>query len=514
MSDHPNILFIVFDDLADRPFGIGGHPLAKTPNLDRLAARGVRFSNAHCNAPICSPSRASFLTGLMPHTTGYYAHSKQLGRGPGRGWAEHPVLRESATFMEHFRRHGYTTYGTGKVFHNGHERPSVWDHEGPKSSWAPYPWDGDPAKKHDWNEVELPGKPGMGSDVLFGRLSELPFGEAATPERTGWIKAGENFRYAGPDDRDLLTDEESADWLIERLGESHAAPFLMCFGVCRPHTPLVVPDEYFDLYPLEEIELPPSVLAGDDADCSACLIGEGADINTGKWNRQKFEILIDYAGERGVREFIQGYLAAVSFADAQVGRVLDALDENGLTDQTLVVVTADHGYHLGEKDLVFKNTLWDASTRVPQIWAGPGVTAGATCERAVANIDLFPTLCAMTGITAEGVHDAGHGMPLDGTSLRELLIDPTSESGPDYALTAVANADKHRPADTIDPDQQQWALRTQRYRFIRCRDGSRELYDHADDPHEWHNRIDDPTYTTVAAELEIMMNTAIAQKQP
>lgn len=507
MPRQPNILFIVFDDLCDSIHGIAGNKAAKMPNLMALAQRGTRFTNAHCPSPLCSPARASFLTGLYPHTSTYYAHRKQI-----RKWDDVPALRDANTFMKHFRNQGYEVFGTGKVFHNGHERWTDWDREdgtrcfGEPPSWSPYPWDGREETCHEWNEVELPWLPGMGSDVLYSRLSHKPFGPDAPAENPGWISHGQPFHYASPENRDALPDEKSAAYLCNLLQQDHDAPFMMCFGVNRPHTPLVVPDEYFDRFPLKTIELPP-ILEGDLDDCIASICDDqNPDINTGKWHRMKHDIVTSHDPANGIRKWIQAYLACANFADEQVGKVLQALADSQYSENTIVVVTSDHGYHFGQKQILFKNTLWEEATRIPLIFAGPDISEGATCAQPVSTVDLYPTLCDMAGLP----HDPHPHLPLDGQSLMPVLANANTPLPRDFALTALANADQLRPEDRPAATDQHFSIRTERYRYIFARNGDAELYDHDTDPYEWHNLAWQPEHAQARDEMHRQLCKAVA----
>ncbi|MDZ7723274.1 MAG: sulfatase-like hydrolase/transferase [candidate division KSB1 bacterium] len=234
----PNVLFIICDDLNDMVEGMGGHPQVKTPNIKRLMNKGKTFLNAHCNSPLCAPSRASMLSGLYPHTSGYYRIRNN--EGDYLDWWDYPVLKQSHTMMQHFKNYGYHVMGAGKIFHQHEEDYSHFHEYGPKHSWGPYPWDGK-TEKTGWGGAEsYPGNYGSFSiDANYARLSNipeiLPDPEKGIPGYKGWRLYGKPFKYNGPDDRDLMPDELNAKWAGEKLAKQYDKPFLMMVGINRPH---------------------------------------------------------------------------------------------------------------------------------------------------------------------------------------------------------------------------------------------------------------------------------------
>jgi arylsulfatase A-like enzyme len=262
----PNVLFIICDDLNDTVDGMGGHPQAKTPNIKRLMRRGVHFTNAHCNGPICAPSRASLWTGLYPSTTGYYGYEQQENH-----WRRFDILSDARTMMEHFRDNGYDVYGTGKIFHNGHEDNTVWHRPdgfnglGVKPSFGPFPWDG--KSRHPWGAMKGTGHSSMPPSMRdnywgsFAALSDIPVTpadlEKGIPGYTGWMLDREPFRYVSEKDRDLMPDELNAKWAVERLQDKHKRPFFLAVGMNRPHVPRYAPKKHFDMFPLQDVQLPP-----------------------------------------------------------------------------------------------------------------------------------------------------------------------------------------------------------------------------------------------------------------
>jgi arylsulfatase A-like enzyme len=336
----PNVLFIAVDDLNDWTNDLGGYPGVKTPNLDRLAERGVLFTRAYCNAPACNPSRTSLLTGIRPSTSGVY-HNNQPWR---------PVMPDAVTLPQHFMAHGYHVVGGGKIFHGPYNDLASW---------------------HDYfkqpNDPMPPNRP----------LNGIP--------KTG------HFDWGPLDESDnAMGDWKVTDWAIDYLDHQHDRPFFLGVGIFRPHLPWYVPRKYFDRYPLADIVLPE--VKDDDLD-DVPPIGR----KMARPHRDHRRVLESHNWEKAV----QGYLASITFADTCVGRVLDALDASPYADNTIIVLWSDHGWHLGEKLHWRKFALWEEATRMPIIIATPHMrTAGARCDRTVSLIDLYPTLielCALPG---------------------------------------------------------------------------------------------------------------------
>ena len=428
-DDRPNVLYLAVDDLNDWIGALGGYANVQTPNLDRLAARGVTFSQAYTPAPLCNPSRSAVLTGYYPTTSGVYKNTED--------WRV--AVPDAVTLPELFKENGYETVGGGKILH-WNDR-AIWDEYHPR----------------------IPN-PTPTADVRQDESSSTGF-----------------FSWASLD----VPDEEMSDglitsWAADYLHEQHDSPFFLACGVFRPHIPLEVPQQYYDLYPLNEIELP-EVLANDldDLPDAGLALAQTDEINA--------ELLED--GNR--EELIQGYLASVTFADAQIGKVLDALESSEYADNTIVALWSDHGMHFGEKTHWKKGTLWEEATRVPLIVAGPGVAEpGSTSEHPVDLVSLYPTLADLCNLPVDE--------SLDGVSLRPLLEDPDAE----WNYPALMN---FRDAN---------AVRYEHWRYIRYGDGSEELYDHRTDPNEWTNLANDPSYDAVKAELAAMLPEKMALETP
>lgn len=407
----PDVLFIAIDDLnswigpLDTYFGV------KTPNLDRLAKRGLLFTHAYCAAPACNPSRAALLTGRAPSTSGVY-HNDQPWR---------PVMPDAVTLPQHFHANGYEAVGGGKIFHNAYNDRASWD-----------------------TYFAIPGSPSPKNRPVNGlHKAQFDWGPVDVPD-------------------ERMGDYKTASWAIDQLNAEHSKPLFLAVGFIRPHLPWYVPQKYFDMYPLDRIRKPEVDLHDLD---DIPRLGREMALAGGDHEAVVSHQLWEKA--------IQGYLASISFADAQLGRVLDALDKSPRASQTLVVVWGDHGWHLGEKEHWRKFTLWEEATRTPLIIAGPGINPGQ-CETPVSLMDLYPTLIDYCGLSPRA--------NLEATSLSPLLRDP--------------KAPWLRPA-VMTHGRGNHAVRSSRWRYIRYSDGTEELYDHDEDPHEWKNRASDPSLTAV-----------------
>lgn len=427
-AERPNILMIAIDDQNDWIGSLGGHPQVKTPHLDALAARGTNFLNAHCQAPLCNPSRTSLLTGLRPSTTGIY------GLQPGLRQVED--LKQHVTLPQELMKAGYYTYTCGKIYHDGAIKPKA--REGEFSEHGPAPGMPRPASPL----ARLP---------ITGRHPAMDWG--VFPEK----------------------DEDQADWKIADAAITKlrnlpkGQPWFVAAGFRLPHVPCFASQQWFDLYPAHEVTLPP-VKEDDRED-----LPRFAGYMNWKLPEPRLKTLRQFDEWRPL---VRAYLATISFMDSQVGRVLEALKASGQMDNTIVVVWGDHGWHLGEKGITGKNTLWERSTRVPLIWSGPGITTGQRCNRPAELLDIFPTLLELAGLPPRN--------DLEGHSLKPQLQDAT--------------APREFPAITTH-NQNNHAIRTEKWRYIRYADGSEELYDMEKDPNEWHNLASAPDSAAIKAEL-------------
>jgi arylsulfatase A-like enzyme len=506
----PNILFIICDDLNDSVEGMGGHPQALTPSIDRLTSEGVRFQNAHCAAPLCGPSRASLWTGIYPHKSGILGYDQS-----NYTWRDSPVLRDAITLFEHFSANGYDIFTTGKVFHNNHHTAElVWSLSGKEafaanSTFGPFPWNGKTRVEHPSMKVPW----GLSRFEVFAPLSDvpdvLPVPGAGIPGYKGWHLWDKPFRYNGPNDRDLMPDEKSAKWAVEKLNEDHEKPFVLTVGFMRPHTPWIAPDEFFDMHPLDSVQLPP-YLFNDLEDCGPL---NPYNFYDQPGTRNRFHRLIAaYPDNEGWRRAVQGYLACVSFVDHQIGKVLDALEASKYADNTIIVFTSDHGFHLGEKNHLHKNTIWEESTRVPLVIKIPGNKrySNQTCHQPVSLIDLYPTLIDLCDLP-ESPNKQGNKMELDGESIKGLIMNPKEGmlNGREVVLTAVMGFSKVNIGDIAPPDEQHFTVRSQNFRYVLWADGFEELYDHRNDPHEWHNLVNNEDYQKIKMDLKEQMGEIV-----
>ena len=423
----PNVLFIAIDDLNDWVGCLGGHPQARTPNMDRLAARGTLFANAHCQSPLCNPSRSSLLTGLRPSTTGIY------GLAPGIRDVE--TTRNCVTLPQYFAAHGYFTATFGKVFHDGSIPPRLRANE--FNVWGP--------------------SPGM------------PFPKEKFVHSPADIKAMD-WGVFPADDHDQA-DWKTADNTIAQLNNRPKdKPFFLACGFRLPHVPCFASQQWFDLIPAEkDIMLPP------------VKDNERAGTPEFSWylHWKLPEPRLSWLKKSNQwRPLVRAYLASTTFMDSQLGRVLDALNAAGVASNTVVVLWSDNGWHLGEKLITGKNSLWDRSTRVPLIFAGPGVARRAQCAQPAELLDIYPTLVKLCGLPAKS--------GLEGHSLMPQLKD-AAVPRPWPAIT-THNVGNH-------------TVRTERWRYIRYADGSEELYDMPTDPHEWTNLAKDVKYADVIRDL-------------
>lgn len=450
-SDPPNVLFIAVDDL-NTDLGTYAHDLVSSPHIDRLAARGMRFDRAYCQYPVCNPSRSSFLTGLYPEQTGVLTNQDSL--------RQH--IPDIPTLPQWFREHGYHTARVGKIFHYGVPSQIGSDGRDDPASWSetvnPRGID---REVHDRIHTLVPNQYG-------GTLSWL----SMDPE--------EGFH----------TDELGAAAAIRIMEEQHPSrtgtPLFLAVGFYRPHTPFVAPAPYFELYPLDQIN-PVLEQPGDRIDIPVAALADRP--------RQR-----ELTMERR-REIIQAYYASVSFMDAQVGRLLDALERLDLDDNTIIVFVSDHGYHLGHHGLWQKGDLFEGSVRVPLIVAAPeGLQKGAGSEALVELVDLYPTLVDLAGLPAPE--------HLKGASLRPILED-TDPLGKETAFTVAWSRAAWVHPEISARSVMGYSIRTERFRYTEWNGGNAgaELYDYEMDPMEINNLVNDPIYADTLARLKRLMES-------
>lgn len=450
-----NILLIMADDL-NTMLGCYGDPRAQTPNLDRLAQRGVRFDQAYCTYPLCGPSRNSLLTGLYPNSTGIH-ENEQIFR---------QTIPKQPSLPQLFRQAGYFVARTGKLYHYnvpnsigtvGHDDPASWE-------VATNPAGVDRTREHPEIFTLTAGQFG-------GTLS--------------WLAS----THPDAEHTDSMVASDAC-WLLRRCAEDRK-PFFLAVGFFRPHTPYVAPKHYFDLYPEAEMRIVQGV-EEDQKDIPEAALRS--------LKREEKEKLTDPLR----RQALQAYYASITFMDAQVGRVLDALSALGLENDTTVIFLSDHGYHTGEHGLWQKVSLFEESVRVPWIVRVPGVTApGAVISDPVSLVDLVPTLAELTGIVPPS--------NLQGQSLaRHLSIPGTTGRG--WALSQVSRGGGR-------PDRPQffgYSLRTKRWRYTEWDQGQKgvELYDHDNDKRELVNLASDSTHADTVAKLRGMLADAIKSSMP
>ena len=493
----PNVIFIMCDDLNDYQGAFGGHPQAISPNIDKLAKSGIQFVNAQTNVPVCQPSRNSLFTGVYAHA------SKDFGWTP---LLKQPVLKNNKTLIKLFKENGYKTLGSGKLTHG--KPPTEWDEWG-----ANYKHNYGPSYNNGETNVAHPAVPApynsIGAvDGSYGRLSTagISTGEKGKP---GWVYGWDKkpFRYNTDEDRDLLQDEKHAKWAVEKLKEleNKQQPFFMGVGFVRPHTPLHAPDKYFDMFPIEELELSPWML--NDTDDIHWLENFDAKKKGPKYYRMLLE---SYDGDREValKHFLQAYLACVAFVDEQVGKIMDDVEKSPLKDNTIIVFTSDHGWQMGEKDYLFKNSPWEENARVPLIIRNGNSKIKGKVEHPVSLIDIYPTLIDLCELEGDNKLNE-QGGELGGFSLRPFLEDPKTNDweGPNGALTLVGNY-----GNTIPTDKQNFSYRTENFRYILYSNGKEELYDHKNDPYEWENVAEEKKHKKIKNNLRSEMNDIIQNR--
>ncbi|MEW6997843.1 sulfatase [Colwelliaceae bacterium BS250] len=503
-ASQPNVLLIVVDDLNDYQGVFGGHPQVKTPNIDKLAKSGIRFTNMQTNTPVCQPSRNSLFTGVYPHESKDFAWTAKY---------KQPVLKHNKTIMEMFNENGYFTLGTGKLMH-GNKTPE-WQEWGNnvKHNYGPTMFDGE--KLTATKNVPSPYRDIGAIDGSFGRLSEGGISPGIQGEPgwvNGWTKVP--FRYASESDRDLLPDEAHAKWAKTKFAElakkDKQQPFFMGVGFVRPHTPLYAPDRFFDMFPLESVELAPWM----KNDTDDTYFNENFPDN-GKGLKYYRTLLASYGGDRevAIKHFLQAYLACIAFMDEQVGKVMTALEENPeLNKNTMVVFTSDHGWQMGEKDYIFKNSPWEESARIPLIIrpANSNVS-NASVEQPVSLIDIFPTLVDYGQLKGDHRNN-NKGGKLGGFSLRPFIEDPATDDwqGPNGALTVVGNYANSGKEKTVA--KQNYSYRTKDFRYIHYANGKEELYNHNNDPYEWKNLASSKQHKDIKKTLKSEVSAIIGLK--
>lgn len=498
-QERPNVLFIICDDLNDYEGAFLGHPQTRTPNIDKLADAGVRFVNNQSNCPISAPSRNSLFTGVYPH------HSND---GWTRVW-EQPVLKNNKTLMEYFGENGYHVMGSGKILHfDRKEYYSEWGVD--INNYGPFAFDGKEQVGHP--SVPEPYRSIGPVDGSFAPLSDVPYAQKNDPEgnKRGWIYSledGKFLNYIDENNRDLMPDEMHAEWAVRRIKEmekeNNKTPFIMLIGFVKPHTPLHAPKRFFDMFPLDKIEL--SKIKEGDAEDTYYKDLNSPDTKGLRYFRTLKE---SYGGDEteGLKHFLQAYLACIAFVDEQIGKVVNAINESKFKDNTIIVLTSDNGWQMGEKDYLFKNSPWEESTRLPLIIKVPGYKGNTRVEHPVSLIDLWPTLADLCGLVGDNRKNES-GATTDGVSLKPFIINPDTKTwkGPDGALTVLSGG---RGDDIMT---RTFSYRTKEWRYIRYTDDKEELYNKIEDPYEWINLANDKKYLSQKNKLKNEMIMLINQ---
>jgi uncharacterized sulfatase len=433
-----DVLFIAIDDL-NTAIGCYGHPVARTPNIDRLAKRGMRFERAYCQYPLCNPTRASLMTGRRPDTTRVLDNAIHFRK----------ALPDVVTLSQHFRNNGYFAARVGKIYHYG--VPGQIGTSG---------LDDPPS----WEKVVNPRGRDKDDEKMVVNV---------TPK----LALGASLSYLIADGADEeQTDGKGAAAAIEMMREKRDKPYFLAVGFYRPHVPCVAPKKYFDMYPLDEMVVPP-------------VHREGVPRPAFTNDKANYGL-----SDTKCREFLRAYYAATTFVDAQVGKLLDELDRQKAWDHTVVVLWGDHGWHLGEHGLWQKMSLFEESVHVPLVFRAPGMkAAGKSCKRLAEFVDVYPTLSDICGL---GVPEG-----LQGISLKKYLDDPTLP-GKQAALSQV-----QRGGAKMGMPFMGRSVRTERWRYTEWENGKRgkQLYDHDADPQEQMNLSSDPKHGETVKMLQALL---------
>ena len=459
-QSRPNVIFIAMDDENDWIGPLGGNPQVLTPNMDKLCnENGMVFTNAHCTGPVSCPSRSALLSGFRPERTGCYNNSQNM--------LNSQLIQEYATMPEYFSKNGYITISMGKIFHK-HPTEKGLD----QGQWA----------FDIWEQERGDQRPQR--DKLTSRTDGLVNGvKIENQNYTG--RGGTDFAWAPTIcGKEETLDFRTAQWFAQQLQKDFGKPFFMAVGIAKPHLPWYVPQEYFDKYDLESIKIPEFRL--DDLD----------DILTPS-GKKKFSPTDDFLwvqqDEKLFKGAVRAYLASTTFVDECLGIILDALKKSKYNNNTIIVIWGDHGWHLGEKLIFRKQTLWTEATRMPLIIRTPDMKQKTVCNRVVNLIDLYPTLIDLCGLPKRDI--------LDGRSIAPLLKNPNKE-WPFPSITTQA-------AGSFTVNDENW-------RYTRYNDGTEELYDLKKDPMEWTNLIslNDKKALEAKARLEKWMPKTSAPNIP
>lgn len=444
-TDHPDIVLIVIDDLNDWIGAMQGHPQSRTPNMDAFAKQGILFTNAHCNAPQCLPSRKSFLSGLYPKSTGIYFNSKTrpsfFGTQQTSGKTSKTTHDDIIDVHQHFLNNHYRVVSGGKV-----------------ASYA---------------------KPDADLDSYLPlQTTKVKQNEFTNDKKNLWGDGGpHNLK------EEETGDHKVAQWAIKEWNTPSDEPLFMSVGFYRPHRPLNAPKKYFDKFPIDKVKLPKMPPGDDWDDLPAYATALARSHAHRKFHQGKYsdhEEVLRIGGEAEWKYTVRSYLACVNYVDTQIGLLLDALKQNPRGRETMVILTSDHGWHLGEKKHWCKAAIWKNTTNVPFVVVAPGVTtANSTSKQPISLVDIYPTLCELAGLKPPS--------HLEGQSIIPLIKDPSLKRR--FAFLSYG------PENT--------AVQTETMRYIRYEDGSEELYNHDNDPHEWTNLADDKDHQKIKEALKV-----------
>ena len=438
-NERLNVLFIAADDM-NNDLGVYGNKQVKTPHLNRLAKMGVRFDRAYCQQPLCGPSRASIMTGLRPDTLDMHTLAHELRK----------KNLDVVTLGQLFRNNGYFSARAGKIYHYGNPKQIGTDANDDPATWDERYNPAGIDKQHEDKIINHGPNKGLGISMAW------------------WDPVSKDEEH---------TDGMAASWIIDQIEKKKDEPFFLAAGFFNPHCPYVAPKRYFDMYPLDEITIPDLKKAKEDLkDVPPMAIKR----DTKNWPYYFKDITVEEA-----RKCKQAYFACNTFIDAQVGRLLDALERNKLIDKTIIVFWSDHGYFLGEKGLWYKRKAFERSARMPLIIAAPGLARNQSTGKTVELVDLYPTLADLCGLMPPG--------NLEGKSLRPILNNPVKAKWNKPAVTQVWH------------NRNAWgySLRTERWRYTEWLQGKAgvELYDHANDPEEITNLASNADHKKLVARL-------------
>lgn len=420
----PNVLMICVDDLNDYIHGMG-HPDAKTPNLDRLIKRGVTFSNAQTQSPLCGPSRSALMTGLRPSTTGIYG---LISDNDVKNSNE--ATRNNIFLHQYFKNNGYYTMGAGKVFHNNIP-DGLMDDQMPRDKGIIGPF---PPQKMNY---------------FLGRTD------------SDWGPY--------PEQDEEMPDYKVREWAVSKLDKKYTKPFFLSVGFFRPHVPWHVPQKWYNLYDPEKLHIPPYLKTDFDDLPAMALKVESTFMPSTEWA----------LANNQWRKMLQGYLASISFADHQIGKVLDALDNSPYAKNTIIVLWSDHGFRMGEKNRFAKQCLWDRATKTPYMFAGPGIPQNVKIKAPVELFSLYPTLTDLCNLAPN--------KSIEAKSIYPLIKNPRLKW--DFPTLTTWGRGNH-------------GIRSGNYHYIRYIDGSEEFYNLEKDPNEWYNKSTDPKYATIKLRLK------------